>query len=62
MNVPLTGGQGEYSEATIHGYLHAVLCVGSRVSGPHVVPASIQFDLPGQGSLGDRVTVTWPVS
>lgn len=60
MNVPLTGGQGEYSEATVHGDYQAVLYVGSRISGPHVTPASIQFDLPGQGSLGDRVTVAWP--
>ncbi|WP_090067358.1 hypothetical protein [Lentzea flaviverrucosa] len=60
MNVPLTGGQGEYSEATVHGFYSAVLYVGSRISGPHVTPASIQFDLPGKGSLGDRVTVAWP--
>ncbi|MEV6713988.1 hypothetical protein AB0M48_18350 [Lentzea sp. NPDC051208] len=60
MNVPLTGGQGEYSEATVHGDYQAVLYVGSRISGPHVTPASIQFDLPGQGSLGARVTVAWP--
>ncbi|MCG8921650.1 hypothetical protein [Lentzea sp. CC55] len=60
MNVSLTGGQGEYREATVHGYHHAVAYAGSRIDGPRVTPAFIRFDLPGQGSLGARITTAWP--
>ena len=62
LNVALTGGQGEYREATIHGEYHAVVYAGSPVQGSQVTPAFIQFDLPGQGSLGDRITTAWPSS
>ena len=60
MNVALTGGQGRYTEATVHDIFSAVVYVGSPKKSSAVTPASIQFDLPGQGSLGDRVTVAWP--
>ncbi|MFD4674860.1 hypothetical protein ACFWNN_34405 [Lentzea sp. NPDC058450] len=60
MNVPLAGGQGEYSEALVGGNHEAAVYVSSQSHGPRVNPASIRFDLPGQGSLGDRVTVAWP--
>ncbi|MFD5829430.1 hypothetical protein [Lentzea sp. NPDC060358] len=60
MNVPLAGGQGEYSEALVDEDREAVVYVSSQSHGPRVNPASVQFDLPGQGSLGDRVTVAWP--
>ena len=60
VDVPLTGGQGEYTEATVHGMFSAVAYVGSPVKGPRATPAYIQFDLPGQGSLGDRVVLAWP--
>lgn len=63
MNVPLTGGQGEYREATVRdGWYPAVAYAGSPIKGPQVTPAYIQFDLPGQGSLGDRITIAWPSS
>ncbi|SDF93019.1 hypothetical protein SAMN05216553_104229 [Lentzea fradiae] len=62
MNVALTGGQGEYHEATVHGIFSAVMYVGSPKAGPQVTPAFVRFDLPGQGSLGDRVTTAWPSS
>lgn len=60
LDVPLTGGQGEYTEATVHGIFSAVVYVGSPKKSTTVTPAFVQFDLPGQGSLGDRVTTAWP--
>ncbi|HUQ62100.1 hypothetical protein [Lentzea sp.] len=60
MNVPLTGGQGEYTEATVSGYSSAVVYIGSPKKSSSVTPAFIQFDLPGQGSLGDRIVTAWP--
>lgn len=62
MNVPLTGGQGQYQETTVQGIFGAVVYVGSPKAGPQVSPAFVQFDLPGQGSLGDRITTAWPSS
>ncbi|SDN88037.1 hypothetical protein [Lentzea jiangxiensis] len=60
MNVPLTGGQGQYTETTVHGIFASVVYIGSPKKSLSVTPAFIQFDLPGQGSLGDRITTAWP--
>ncbi|MEU7478989.1 hypothetical protein AB0A63_23590 [Lentzea sp. NPDC042327] len=60
LDVPLTGGQGPYTEATVHGIFSAVAYVGSPKKSDTVTPAFIRFDLPGKGSLGARVTTAWP--
>ncbi|GAB2855348.1 hypothetical protein [Lentzea nigeriaca] len=61
MNVQLAGGQtGHYVELPVDGTHEAAVYVASQIHGPRVNPASIQFNLPGKGSLGDSVTVAWP--
>jgi hypothetical protein len=63
MNIPLAGGQtGHYVEVPVGGVHEAAVYVSSQIHGPRVSPASIRFNLPGQGSLGDQVTVAWPSS
>lgn len=63
MNLQLAGGQtGHYVEVPVEGFREAAVYVASQIQGPRVTPASIQFNLPGQGSLGDQVTVAWPSS
>ncbi|KOV81966.1 hypothetical protein [Nocardia sp. NRRL S-836] len=60
LDVPLTGGQGPYTEATVHGIFSAVAYVGSPKKSDTVTPAYVRFDLPGKGSLGARITTAWP--
>ncbi len=61
MNIPLAGGQtGHYVEVPVGGIHEAAVYVASQIHGPRVTPAFMQFNLPGQGSLGDQVTVAWP--
>jgi hypothetical protein len=60
MNVPLNGGHRDYVELPVDASHEAAVYVASQSKGPMVHPASIRFDLPGQGSLGDEVTVAWP--
>ncbi|GAA3434131.1 hypothetical protein GCM10018954_037350 [Kutzneria kofuensis] len=60
MNVPLNGGHHAYVELPVDASHEATVYVASQSEGPMVHPASIRFDLPGQGSLGDEVTVAWP--
>jgi hypothetical protein len=62
MDVSLTGGQGQYTEAPVDADREAAVYVGSPRTGPQVTPAFIRFDLPGQGSLGDSVKIAWPSS
>jgi hypothetical protein len=60
MNVSLTGGQGQYTEALVDANREAAVYVGSPRKSAQVTPAFIRFDLPGQGSLGDAVKIAWP--
>lgn len=61
MEIPLAGGQtGHYVELPVDASHEAAVYVSSQSHGPRVNPASIRFNLPGQGSLGDSVTVAWP--
>jgi len=61
LGVDLAGGQnGEYVELPVDGDREAAVYVRTQLAGPRVNPASIRFDLPIQGSLGDSVIVAWP--
>ncbi|MFI6095746.1 hypothetical protein ACIA8G_09345 [Lentzea sp. NPDC051213] len=51
---------GEYVELPVDADHEAAIYVSTQLHGPRLNPASIRFDLPGQGSLGDSVTVAWP--
>ena len=60
MEVSLTGGQGQYTEAPVDAGREAAVYVSSPRKSPQVTPAFIRFDLPGQGSPGDSVKIAWP--
>jgi hypothetical protein len=56
------GGQPPYTETLVNENVSAVVYVASDAEGPQLTPAFVRFNLPGQGALGDLVTVPWPKS
>ena len=51
---------GDYAEVPVDNDHEAAVYVSTQLHGPRLNAATIQFNLPGQGSLGDSVTVAWP--
>jgi hypothetical protein len=62
MNASQNGGQPPYTETLVDGNRYAVTYVASSLQGPQMYPAFVRFNLPGQGKLGDLVTIPWPNS
>ncbi|MET8760845.1 hypothetical protein [Lentzea sp. NPDC004782] len=56
------GGQPPYTETLVNEDRSAVVYVASDGEGPQLSPAFVRFNLPGQGKLGDLVTIPWPTS
>ncbi|MEV6242374.1 hypothetical protein [Lentzea sp. NPDC051838] len=56
------GGQPPYTETVVGGDRYAATYVASSLQGPQSSPAFVRFNLPGQGRLGDLVTIPWPKS
>jgi hypothetical protein len=56
------GGQPPYTETPVNEDRSAVVYVASDSEGPQLTPAFVRFNLPGQGKLGDLVTIPWPKS
>ncbi|MGW4206536.1 hypothetical protein ACWEIJ_00990 [Lentzea sp. NPDC004789] len=56
------GGQPPYTETLVNEDRSAVVYVASDSAGPQLAPAFVRFNLPGQGKLGELVTVPWPKS
>ncbi|NKE58621.1 hypothetical protein FXN61_18065 [Lentzea sp. PSKA42] len=62
MHASQNGGQPPYTEAPVGEDRYAVTYVASDGEGPQLSPAFVRFNLPGQGKLGDLVTIAWPKS
>lgn len=62
VNASQNGGQPPYTETSVGEGRYAATYVASDLKSPQIYPAFVRFNLPGQGTTGDLVTIAWPKS